>query len=385
MERVLEIWLICEGDLNGWEYMELLTRFGDVSEAQRQFRLFCEGGSLPEQEQLKSYFQKLRPKFKTALGEIPSESKLDEFRQSYEKNHLRVVLISEEDYPESLREIKDPPAVLFIYGVWPLEKIANTFVGVVGSRNCSEYGVRAAEALSMELEKKGVGIISGMARGIDSAAHRGALSEGGRTIAVIGSGHMRLYPREGKGLVERIGRYGAVLSEFPPYHEAQAYDFPRRNRIISGLSHGILVVEASMKSGSLITVDYALAQGKDVFAVPGNINSPSSKGTNFLIKQGAKIVLNPDDILEEYGLVSEDLRFGGECMLQRSKVDEEELKKLSPVANSICKLLVTKPMGQDQICQRLGIDSGIGLNGLVELELQGFIYFKHGYYHVNSF
>jgi len=208
-----------------------------------------------------------------------------------------VVTLGDGDYPQALHWIPEPPPVLYIRGT--LRREDSLAVAVVGSRKPSPYGQLAAQRLSAELAQYGFTVVSGLARGIDSLAHRGALQAGGRTIAVLGSGINVVYPPEHRRLYDAISAQGAVVSEFPYDTKPDRWNFPRRNRIISGLALGILVVEASDQSGSLHTARHALEQGREVFAVPGRIDVPSSRGTNNLIKRGAKLVAGIDDILEE--------------------------------------------------------------------------------------
>jgi DNA processing protein len=204
-------------------------------------------------------------------------------------------------YPALLREIPDPPVTLYVRGRWR-ECLEAPCVGVVGSRRCSTYGQNAAQSFSRDLAARGVTIVSGLARGIDAAAHRGALEAGGRTAAVLGTGLDEVYPRDHRRLAEEIlERGGALVTQFPLGTPPVAENFPYRNRIISGLSLGVVVVEASENSGSLITARLALEQGREVYAVPGNITSRNSFGTNFLIKgAGAKLVQQWQDVAAEF-------------------------------------------------------------------------------------
>ena len=233
------------------------------------------------------------------LGARDQKSWETEWKNITEKG-IQFVSFFHEKYPESLRNLYQPPKKLMIKGKLPSKERIS--IGVVGARNCTPYGRDMARMFGYRLAKGGVQIISGMALGIDGWSHQGALEAGEDTFAVLGSGVEVCYPVRHRGLYESIQKHGGVFSEFPPYARAQPAFFPMRNRIISGLSDGILVVEAREKSGSLITADAALEQGKDVFVIPGRIGDELSVGCNRLIRQGAVPVLSPEDILEYYGL-----------------------------------------------------------------------------------
>lgn len=212
---------------------------------------------------------------------------------------IKEISIFDKEYPKSLKNIYDPPMKLYVMGDY---SILNDFkVAIIGCRKCSKYGEMCAKYFSSNLAMKDVIIISGLARGIDSFSHNSCINAGGKTIAVVGAGLDVIYPAENKWLYDKIIKTGgAIISEYPLGTKPLKYHFPARNRIISGLSDGVLVVEANEKSGTLITVEFALEQGKNIFVVPGNINSLNSKGTNSLIQEGAKLVQNVADILEEY-------------------------------------------------------------------------------------
>ena len=212
---------------------------------------------------------------------------------------MKTITINDKDYPSKLRNIYNPPKQLYILGNY---KILNGFsIGIVGTRGCTRYGKEIAKSFGYNLASYGVNVVSGMAIGIDASAHIGTIMGKGKTIAVLGSGFKHIYPKENIDLLNKIIETGgAIVTEYDENEYPMPENFPKRNRIISGLSDGIVVVEAGKRSGSLITVDFALEQGKEVFAVPGNINSKVSIGTNNLIKEGAKTVTNVLDILEEY-------------------------------------------------------------------------------------
>ncbi|MDP8234655.1 MAG: DNA-processing protein DprA [Candidatus Saelkia tenebricola] len=229
-------------------------------------------------------------------------SSLEKELQLCKKYDIKIMTIMDSGYPDVLREIPDSPIVLYYKG--NLDVLDFNFA-VVGSRKASSYGLSIAEKFSYQLADLGVVIVSGMARGIDTAAHTGALKAKGKTVAVLGSGLLNIYPSENNILMEKIAATGVVITEFPLHSAPLRENFPRRNRIVSGLSRGVLVVEAAERSGALITADLALDQGRDVFAVPGKVDSPTSFGANYLIKQGAKLVNSIEDILEEYNLSAE--------------------------------------------------------------------------------
>ncbi len=225
---------------------------------------------------------------------------LDKYVEFMQKNDIKMVTIYDKEYPNKLKSIYDAPVTLYIKGNKDI--LNNDSISIVGCRNCSNYGKEVSRKFAYDLAKENITIISGMAKGIDSNAHIGCLNAKGKTIAVLGSGLDRIYPKENVLLYnEIIANDGAIVSEYVIGTNPTKMNFPARNRIISGLSDGIIVVEAKEKSGTLITVDFALEQGKDVFVVPGNITSPNSVGTNELIKQGAKCVTSVKDIFEENG------------------------------------------------------------------------------------
>jgi len=212
---------------------------------------------------------------------------------------VRIITLDDGDYPRALRTIYDPPLVLYLKGeILPRDGLA---LAIVGSRRCSYYGRTQAERIAGHLAGLGFTIVSGLARGIDASAHRGSLAAGGRTVAVLGCGLSKVYPPENEELARQIAANGALVSELPMETEPYRENFPRRNRIISGLALGVLVVEGDARSGALITARSALEQGREVFALPGKVDSPLSRGPHLLIKEGAKLVEGPEDILEEIG------------------------------------------------------------------------------------
>jgi DNA processing protein len=219
------------------------------------------------------------------------------FKKRVSPVNIKRIKRSDRAYPDNLKNIYMPPEELFVNG--EILESDNDAIAIVGTRRASYYGMEQCEKLAYDLAVRGITIISGMAKGIDTAAHRGALKARGRTIAILGSGHNHIYPAENKKLYAEIAKNGAVVSEFTSNTEPYPANFPKRNRIISGMSKGVVVIEAPGRSGALITADFALEQGRDVFAMPGNISSVRSSGTNALIKEGAKLVDGVSDILEE--------------------------------------------------------------------------------------
>ena len=230
-----------------------------------------------------------------AAEEIDAEGEIARCRE------LGIAIITEfhAEYPRALREIPDPPGLLFVRGTLkPSDALA---IGIVGTRHGTPYGLRQAERLAASLSRAGLTIISGLARGIDATAHRGALEAGGRTLGILASGVLNIYPPEHDKLAEAVAANGALISEQPPRSSPLAGTFPQRNRIISGMSLGVIVVEAAERSGALITSRHAMEQGRDVFAVPGNVDSRASRGCHRLIRDGAILVESADDVLEQLG------------------------------------------------------------------------------------
>ena len=215
------------------------------------------------------------------------------------QNNIDIISIEDNKYPKLLKEIYNPPLNLYIRG--NKENLNMPSIGIVGCREATSYGMNVAQEFAYNLSKSGFNIVSGLARGIDSYAHLGAIRAQGRTTAILGNGIDTIYPKENIRLAQSIlDSNGTIISEYPLGAKPEKSNFPMRNRIISGLSNGVLVVEAKDKSGTLITIDFALEQGRDVFAIPGNINSKNSLGTNNIIKQGAKLVTSWEEIVEEY-------------------------------------------------------------------------------------
>jgi len=305
------------------------------------------------------------------IKEFNEWGRVDKEIEKIKKHGVKVIALDSDDYPETLKQIDSPPMLLYSKGeLKPEDKFS---IAIVGSRLMTEYGRRVAEKIASELAGYGLTIISGMARGIDTASHKGALKAGGRSIAVLGSGLDRPYPTENAELFKSLSKSGCVLSEFPMGTPPNKENFPRRNRIISGLSRGVVVVEATKESGSLITANYALEQNKEVFAVPGNITSKVSQGTNELIKKGAKLVLDVHDILEElhphlialkeYALKSLSAKVA--MPAQAIEMTDDEKKVVGVIGN--------EPVHIDNIARRLNLPPQLLLGVLLNLEIKGIV------------
>jgi len=291
----------------------------------------------------------------------------DSIRRELDATHrkgYRIITLTDPGYPPLLREIPDPPPYLYVSG--NLGDTARS-VAVVGSRNASSYGLETTQRLCSSLAILGITVVSGMARGIDTAAHIGALMGNGTTIAVLGSGLDRIYPAQNRQLFHRISRNGAVITEFALETEPDAHHFPVRNRIISGISLGTVIVEATQKSGSLITARLAAEQNREVFAVPGNIHSFKSTGTHSLIKQGAKLVENAQDILEELP-ISPVPPPGAPRPEPRSRTIP-----LTPEESRVLQALEPYPVHIDALVRKTGILAGVLAGILLNLELKGMI------------
>lgn len=274
---------------------------------------------------------------------------------------FRLYCFTDPDYPALLKKIADPPPVLYCRGHF--EYGDDVAVAVVGTRNPTPLGAFHGKELASQLSAQGLTIVSGMARGIDSEAHRGALEGGGRTIAVLGSGLDVCYPRENRELMDKIAARGGVISEFPLGTQPLAKNFPARNRIISGLSLGVVVVEATDDSGSLITAEFALEQGRDVFAMPGNIDNEGSKGPHKLIRQGAKLVETYRDILDDLALpylAMEEIRSAG-------------TEGLTPAEAQVYQNLTREPVHIDGITRATGLGTAQVNSVLIQLELKGLV------------
>lgn len=308
--------------------------------------------------------QHISPQAAEALESDAVRAAVTRARAWAQKDHHYVVTLADEQYPKTLLEIPDPPAIL--YGVGKIELLQKLCLAVVGSRNATVQGERNAEAFGKALSEAGLTIVSGLALGIDAAAHRGGLSGPASTIAVLGTGVDVVYPRRNAELAAQIGAEGLLISELPLGTAPAAHNFPRRNRLISGLSFGCLVVEAAAASGSLITARTAAEQGREVFAIPGSIHSPLSKGCHALIKSGAKLVESADDVLAELAGFRQS---GSASALHAGNPSRggETIK----VDGSLLAYMGHDPVDVDALCARAGWPAEQVSSELLRLELDG--------------
>jgi len=352
-ENSLKYWLAWNkiSDIGPKRFYKLLEFFGSTDAAWK-----AKSGEI-------SKILNLSPKISSRLFEEKNNIIPEREVDLIHKNKVNVLTIEDALYPENLKTIHYPPPVLYFRGTI-LESDKNS-ISIVGSRKATYYGKMVAEKISKDLALAGLTIISGMARGIDTAAHKGALSVSGRTIAVLGCGIDHIYPPENRRLAQEIQESGAVISEFSLSTLPERQNFPRRNRVISGLSLGTVVVEAAEKSGALITADFALEQGREVFAIPGNINSPLSNGSHNLIKQGAKLVENYQDILEEIHIVLPQKTAEKEMVKENTFLTEEE--------KIIYQVITKEPTQIDDIIGVSKLSAGKVSEVLLNLELKDLI------------
>lgn len=307
------------------------------------------------------HIEGIRPEDIMRIADATKERNPETEYQEFLKAGMELIPESSERYPQRLSSLVDRPYCLYLKGRLPDDKRPS--VSIVGARGCSEYGRSMAEEFAGELAAKGVQIISGLARGVDGAAHKGALNAGGDTFAVLGCGVDICYPAEHTMMYGEIPEKGGIISEYPPGTKPLSYFFPARNRIISGLSDIVLVIEARERSGSLITADQALEQGRDVFALPGRVTDKLSAGCNRLIKQGAGIALSPMDILEEFHIVYE--KNNENCKKIENLLAKDEILVYS--------CLDLQPKNLDSIRAEIPMDIQDIWNILLNLELRGYI------------
>ncbi len=328
-------------------------------------------------EKLESYFGSLEPAWKASAGEMkragldsPALRSIEQWRdkidpdnemEKLERHHVKVLTCKDDDYPRRLKEIYDYPPVLYAKGsLLPEDEWC---LAVVGTRRATIYGKQVTEEMVADMVRSRLTIVSGLAKGIDTIAHRTALKNGGRTLAVFASGLDIVYPAENLNLAKDIMEHGAILSEYPLGAKPRAENFPRRNRILSGLSMGVLVTEADEDSGAMITARDALEQNREVFAVPGSILSPASRGTNRAIQAGeAKLVNKSTDILEELNLTT-----------VARQIEMSELLPETETETMLIKQLGAEPAHIDEVCQRSGLPAATVSSTLAMMELKGLV------------
>ncbi len=342
-----EVWVrLARADLSARRLLRLIDRYGGPVTAL--------GATLAELREL-GLSAPVAERF-VASAHAPLKSEMAALRSL----DIQVIPYTDPDYPAALKTIHDPPVVLFARGdLLPADEFS---VAIVGSRRATAYGRGVAERLARELAEVGFTVVSGCARGVDTAAHHGALAAGGRTIAVLGCGVDVAYPASNRGLIEKITRSGAVLSEFAPGIQPDGWRFPARNRIISGLSKGVIVVESPANSGSIITVNYALEQGREVFAVPGSVESGLSSGCHRLLKEGAGLVETARDVLEALGMT--DLK---------PRADAAPAPDLSPMEDRLLDIVGFDGRPADDLIAESGRAPAEVNAALMMLELHGLV------------
>ncbi|MFN8637745.1 MAG: DNA-processing protein DprA, partial [Chloroflexota bacterium] len=344
-ERIYWVLLTMVKQIGPARFGRLLDRFGSAEAAWHASLLDLTGVGL-ERRAVES------------LGKLRASLDPEAEWRRLEQQGVSVVILDDPTYPTALREIADPPPVLYARG--ELSPADDWAIAVVGTRRASIYGRQATERIVSDVARAGVTVVSGLAKGIDTVAHRAALTAGGRTIAVLGSGLDRVYPEENRALADRIAASGAVLTEYPLGTPPDATNFPRRNRIVSGLARATLVVEADHKSGAMITATQAAEQGRDVFAVPGSIFSPLSAGPHQLIREGAKVVTDASDILEELHLTA----------VVEERATREALPA-DPTEAALLRLLSDEPTHVDDLTRGAQLASATVTATLTILELKG--------------
>lgn len=310
--------------------------------------------------------QGVGPKTALALRSVVQSGAVDEELELAAEHKIEIIVHGDESYPYPLNHIADPPLALYVRG--EMVKTDAVALAFVGSRRASFYGLRAARRLAGQAARAGFTIISGLARGIDQAAHEAALEVGGRTVGVVGSGLLELYPPDAHELVGRIAESGAVISEFPLRFAPGRGNFPRRNRIVSGLSLGVVVVEAARRSGSLITARHAGEQGREVFAVPGRIGSASSVGTNKLIQDGAKLIMDLSDITVELGVLDAPVDLG-----ELGEIRDLRTISLNDVEKRVYEAVDSDGVGIEDIITRTGLAVSTVSSTLLILEMKRLI------------
>ena len=288
---------------------------------------------------------------------------------------IAILLWSDDEYPQRLGHLVDPPPILFSRG--RLELLQKPSVTIVGSRRSTAYGRRTAEALAAQMALRGITVVSGLALGIDGASHRGALEAGGDTVAVLGSGVDLIQPASHRRLGERIVREGLLLSEFLPGEPARPHHFPRRNRILAALGGAVVVVEAAEKSGALITVEHALDLGRDVYAVPGALDAPQSRGCNTLIRQGAQVIISPEEFARDLGLVCGSSSEFRACVVSQG-AGQPVPSGLDDEARRVWLALSERSLGIDDVASGADLQSARVLSALTILQVSGLVVQESG-------
>ncbi len=358
------LWLTLNVGLSRHKIRKLLDDFGSVDNIFDASRKDFSGISYIEDEVVR----KLTDKDVSNL--LPIESIMAKYR-------VRLLTVDSHDYPMDLKEIDDYPVMLYVRGA-ELDLNEHLCVAMVGTRKCTKYGAKVAESMASDMAEEGALIVSGMADGIDTHSHLGALNAGAPTVAILGCGVNSPYPKKNAGLMKRIMETGMVISEYPFNSEPKPWHFPERNRIIAGLSKGTLVVEGEEQSGSLITANYASEFNRDVFAVPGNIDSMMSKGTNNLIKSGAYAAVCAEDVLCHYrDLYGDKMHPVARTPIDVSKYEEEYENKKTPLPEGlddkekIYACLGADAIHIDVICEMTGLSAQTVNSSLLMLELEG--------------
>ncbi len=358
--------LVKDIPLYDWLALERIPRVGPLSIARLMNAFGSPKAAMEAGSREISRKTGLSEKLARSIADFkPPGADIDKDIEILDRLGARVVTLWDPEYPDNLKEIYDPPAMLFVRGGF-LEQ-DNGSVAVVGTRNPTRYGVEMTQRISSDLARAGITLTSGLARGIDTVCHRTALEQGARTIGVLGCGINVAYPRENKSLIEEMSRLGAVVSEFRPGVVPHPTNFYRRNRIISGLSKCVLVVEAAKNSGSLITARHAIDQNRDVFAVPGSVMNKRSEGPHSLLKQGAGLAESADDIVQA---LSQSRPVESQiAMFHPVDADED----LAPDGAAVLSALDPDPVPIDVLCETLKMDVGKLAGLLLELELRGFV------------
>jgi len=306
------------------------------------------------------------PKLADAICKARHDDLVDRVIEHCEVHAVRILIPDDDEFPSLLKEIADPPLLLFIRG--ELKSEDQLSIGIVGTRHATHYGRVVAEGLARSLARAGLTIVSGLARGIDAYAHRAAMEVGGRTIAFLGSNVTDVYPAEHSDLAEEIIMHGAVISETEPFNKPKAGVFPKRNRLISGISLGVIIVEAAQRSGALITATHAGEQGRDIFAVPGPVNSRMSQGCNRLIRDGAILIQDAQDVLEHLGPLFESVQVAPDRIV-RNPIE----LKLNEQEQSVLQAIETVPSDLDEVIVRSGLTVSRVLSTVSALEMRGLI------------